>query len=225
MIKKLLLIIASVLLFSSGVAYAVNSDLTKSASSSPDLIKQLKDKLASRVAELNVLSQKVFWGQVKTLSDQKIIMTAGSNEVNISLNDDTIYSQISSVFKKKTITLDTFKSGQSIFSWGTFNSSTNTLSARAIVINELPLYIVGKINSPDKKNFQFSLSSKDKNYLVDHQVTTSDFSYGLEKGLVKSGFSKFSEGQQVFVVGDLTTDKNGKELLSAQRIIILNLTK
>ncbi|MBI3384713.1 hypothetical protein HY030_00795 [Candidatus Gottesmanbacteria bacterium] len=184
-------------------------------------IKELKEKLASRVAELNVLSQRVFKGEIKTLSDQKIIFSAGANEVTASLDDNTALSQIDSDFQKTKIQLDDLKLGQTVYIWGTFNATTNTLTAKAVVAMKLPLGLIGKIKNVDKKNFQITVSSSSKDYLVDIDQTTRTSLYNQAKGLTRSGFSKFSAGQLVYVYGFLTVTKEGKELLPAGRILIL----
>ncbi len=221
--KKLLLFSILFLLatMASGIWAADTSPTPQATVSSERKIRELNEKLASRVAELNVLSQKVFKGEIKTISDQKIIFSVGGNEVTANLNDDTTISEIASDFKKKQIKLDDLKVGQTVYVWGTFNATTNTLTAKAAVVMQLPLALVGKIKNIDKKNFQITVLSSTKDYLVDIDQTTRTSLYDRQKGLTRSGFSKFSEGQLIYVYGFLTVTKEGKELLPAGRILIL----
>lgn len=222
--SKFLTLILILFVFTPAVSViaAVEATPTPQITISSDLkIKELKEKLASRVAELNVLSQKVFKGEIKTISDQKIIFSVGVNEVTANLNDDTAISEIGSDAKKKQIKIDDLKVGQTVYIWGTFNATTSTLMAKSVVVMELPLTLVGKIKSVDKKNFQITVSSLQKGYLIDIDQTTRTLIYDQHQGLTRSGFSKFSEGQLVYVYGFLTITKEGKELLPAERILIL----
>lgn len=216
-------IITIILVFGAVKALAVES--TESANTpTPTIeqkIKELKERLASRVAELNVISQKLVKGEIKTLSDQKIIILSNTNEISINLNEESSFYAIGSDGVKKSVKLSDLKTGQTALSFGAYNSSTNTLTSKTIVVEELPTIIVGQIKSVDKKNYQLSVSTKEKDYLIDHEVTTKNFTIGKDDVLVKSGFSKYEEGQIVYVVGDLVTDKSGKELLSAFRIIVI----
>ncbi len=89
---------------------------------------------------------------------------------------------------------------------------------------ELPLALVGRIKNVDKKNFQITVAVLAKDYLVDIDQTTRTSLYDNQKGLSRSGFSKFIEGQLIYVYGFLTITKDGKELLPAGRILILKET-
>jgi predicted RND superfamily exporter protein len=187
-------------------------------------IKELKDRLASRVAELNVISQKMIKGEIKTISDSKIILISNGNEININLNDESSFFLFQNTGVKKPIKVDSLKTGQAAISWGAFNSSTSTLSSKTFVVVETPLLITGTIRSVDKKNYQLVVQTTEKEYLIDHDVTTKNYMLAKDDVLAKSGFSKYQEGQTVYVAGDLVTDKNGKDMLLAQRIIILKNT-
>lgn len=184
-------------------------------------IKELKDKLATKVAELKITSQKVFLGTIKTLSDQKIILTTDTQEININLDENTSLQQEDKTGSKKNIKISQLAQGQTLLALGTFNKDSSELLAKNIVARDLATTIVGAVKSVDKKNYQLMVLSNGKEILVDHQTTTKDFLYEEGKNLQKIGFSKFSEGQTVYVYGFMTKDKDGKEMLSAERIIIL----
>lgn len=223
-LNKTLLLPVIFILFVS-MTYGINAaDITSESKNSPSSelkIKELKEKLASRVAELNIVSQKVFIGEIKTISDQKIIFNVLGNEVTANLNDDTAISEIGSDFKKNTIKLDDLKVNQTVYIWGTFNSTTNTITAKSVLVMELPLALIGRIKNVDKKNYQITIAVSAKDYLVDIDQTTRTSIYDEHKGLSKGGFSKLSENQLVYVYGFLKTTKEGTELLPAERILIL----
>ena len=212
---KKILIILSLLLMS-------GSDIFAQESTNTAKIKELKDKLASRVAELNLQTKKMIQGEIKTLSDQKIILTNNNIEINVNLDDDTTLTQQTGDGKKKTIKVDSMKSGQNIFTWGSFNSGTNVMTASNITVVDMPAIIIGRIKSIDSKNYQLIVTEGNKDILVDHNFSTKDLILNKDYNTAKGGFSKFAEKQLVYVFGYNTTDKNDKPMLSAQRIIILS---
>ena len=212
---KKILIILSLLLMS-------GSDIFAQESTNTAKIKELKDKLASRVAELNLQTKKMIQGEIKTLSDQKIILTNNNIEINVNLDDDTTLTQQTGDGKKKTIKVDSMKSGQNIFTWGSFNSGTNVMTASNITVVDMPAIIIGRIKSIDSKNYQLIVTEGNKDILVDHDFSTKDLILNKDYNTAKGGFSKFAEKQLVYVFGYNTTDKNDKPMLSAQRIIILS---
>ena len=58
-----------------------------------DKLKQieiLKDKIATKVAEIRQKDKAAFFGKVKTVSDENIILISGNREINISHSEDTI---------------------------------------------------------------------------------------------------------------------------------------
>ncbi len=198
------------------------SDIFAQESTNTAKIKELKDKLASRVAELNLQTKKMIQGEIKTLSDQKIILTNNNIEINVNLDDDTTLTQQTGDGKKKTIKVDSMKSGQNIFTWGSFNSGTNVMTASNITVVDMPAIIIGRIKSIDSKNYQLIVTEGNKDILVDHDFSTKDLILNKDYNTAKGGFSKFAEKQLVYVFGYNTTDKNDKPMLSAQRIIILS---
>ena len=198
------------------------SDIFAQESTNTAKIKELKDKLASRVAELNLQTKKMIQGEIKTLSDQKIILTNNNIEINVNLDDDTTLTQQTGDGKNKTIKVDSMKSGQNIFTWGSFNSGTNVMTASNITVVDMPAIIIGRIKSIDSKNYQLIVTEGNKDILVDHDFSTKDLILNKDYNTAKGGFSKFAEKQLVYVFGYNTTDKNDKPMLSAQRIIILS---
>lgn len=220
---KFLLIFISFSLFlltcsKTTVAQEKNSQTTASGELK---IQELKEKLASRVAELNTVSQRLIKGEIKTLSDEKIVLMQNGSEININISEESSFYKLETNGAKKTVKIADLKTGQTVYSPGSYNTATNSLITKTINVVEFPTIIAGVVKNVDKKNYQLMVSAKDKEYLIDHDVATKNFLLDPEGKMQRSGFSKYAEGQTVFVLGDMVTDKSGKDLLSAFRIIIL----
>lgn len=185
-----------------------------------DKIKELKDKLASRVAELNVVSQKVLTGEIKTLSDEKIILTVNDAEINVEINEDTKFYELGRDNKKSDLELDDLKTGEQVVVWGSFNSSTNTITTNNVYRQPNDISFVGKVKGVDRKNFQVTVTdTENTDYTVDVEVDTKVNQYDASKGLVKAGFSKIKEEQFLYVLAEPPT--NEKNLVSGKNIVVL----
>ena len=220
--KYKIVITVLLMLFSASYTYGTESTSSDSATPSSDFkIQELKDKLASRVAELALVSQKVLSGEIKTLSDEKIIIVNDNRETDLNLKDDTAFLEILRDYATAKIKLDNLKTGQKILSYGAFNSTTNSLNAQFVVFLNETLKITGKIKNVDSENYQLTVSSNGTDVLIDHLTTTKDYLLDKNNKFVRSGFSKFENNQLVYAVGAFDEDKNKNKLFSAVRIIIL----
>lgn len=206
-------------------AVATPSGTVTPTSVRSEQITQLKDRIATKVAELKILAPQVVVGTIKTLSDQKIVMTVNDEDLSIDISDDTTLLQFDQDQNKKTLKIAGLETGQKILVWGNLNKETNIMTADTVVARDFPLVFVGQIKSVDKKNYQFLVSSdgKDLPYLFDVNPPTKIAVLANDNSTAKIGFSKLLSGQIVYVygfVGDKT--KTGQVLLSAKRIIVLS---
>lgn len=185
-----------------------------------DKIKELKDKLASRVAELNVVSQKIITGTIKTLSDEKIILSADEAEINAEINEETVIYELGRDYKKSELKLDSLKTGEQVVTWGGFNSETNTINTKNVYRLPDDLSFVGKIKGIDKRNFQVTVTdTENTDYMIDVELDTKVNQYDASKGLLKIGFSKLVEGQFVYVLAEPSSAE--KNLVSGKTIVVI----
>jgi len=227
-IAILSLLIISVLFINTGLAKALES--TPSGTVTPATVRssqisELKEPSATKVAELKILAPQVIIGTIKTLSDQKIVLTVNQEDLSIDITEDTTLSQFDQDQNKKSLKIGDLKTGQKIVVWGTLNKETNTMTADTVVARDFPLTFVGQIKSVDKKNYQFIVANEGKDipYLFDVNPPTRISLLANDNNSTKTGFSKLIEGQTVYVygfIGDKT--KDGQTLLSAKRIIVLS---
>lgn len=225
MVKKMaIFILIIVIILSLKIDFVQALEGTPSVTSRNQQIKELKEKIATKVAELKILAPKVLLGEIKTLSDQKIIITVQETDVNIELSDDTSFSYVSEDGNKKDIKVGQLKVGQKIIVWGTFNKEAQTMTATGVVARDLAKVLTGQIASIDKKNYQFTVSDKSGvlPYTFDINPPTKINILGDDNKLTKIGFSKLAVGQTVYIYGFVGEKTDNKTLLSAKRIIVLS---
>lgn len=220
--KKIALIIG--LLFSFSSATAIAQTLTPSSSPASqeiteklsDQINTLKEKIASRVAQLKLVEKRGFVGKVKDVSGNQIILIDINNsQRNIDVDEITKFSSSSS---KDSFGLSDVKSGNVISVVGLYNKDSQRLLARFIITYATPMYTSGSITNLDKTNFTLTLAMEEgKSYLVDVENVTKITSYSNDTS-EKLGFSKITQGTRAVIIG--YADKKEKDRMVATRILL-----
>lgn len=180
-------------------------------------INQLKERIASRVAELNLVEKKGIIANVIESSGNQITLK--------DLSDKTRYMDADEITKftssdKNTFGLSDLTKGTKISVVGLYNKQSQRILARFVEAVITPTYLHGRISTIDKKNFTITLQSENqKSKKVDIQTVTLINAHTKEDGLTKLGFSKLIVGDNVLITG--FPDKKDPSLLVANRVLVL----
>jgi hypothetical protein len=206
--KKIFLILIIVSLIIPNSAFAQIEEIE----SKVDLI---KDKVASRVAELKLVEKRGVVGIVESATETEI-------RVN-DLNDKTRIIEVDELTKfnsldSKEFGISDIKKGTKISAIGLYNKESKKLLARFVNEISIPIFLSGVISAKDDKNFTITLSTEDeKEYLVDIENITKSFSY-TEGDLETSGFTKLELLQNAIVIG--FTDPKDQDRITASRVVV-----
>ncbi len=193
------------------------------ATSTPSPVEQqigeLKDRIASRVAQLKLVEKRGIIGKVTDISDTQITLTDIKGETRFVDVDEL--TKFSSTKTNDSIGISDIKKNDTLGVLGLYNKQSRKILARSISIITLPKMIHGFIVNVDADNFILSVSSDNNDqFEVSIETTTKTFFYDKVSGnLVRSGFSKIKEGQKIFVNGQ--PDKTDNKKISGDRITIL----
>ncbi len=178
-------------------------------------LNNLKERIASRVAQLNLVDKRGIVGTVTDVNGTQITITdIQGNTRYIDVDELTQFMSTSS----KQIGISDITKGSAIGILGLYNKESKRILARFIDEMTLPTLISGAVTNIDKENYEITVSTPDKkDRIVEIDTITKTVVYGKDTGLVRSGFSKIQQGERVFVVGYPDTKNNTK--LIAGRII------
>ncbi len=180
-------------------------------------INNLKEKVASKVAELKLVEKRGIIGVVTQASDNKITLTDGFGETRFVDVDEL--TKFSSVNVKGSFGISDISAGMPISVIGLYNKDSRRLLARFVNEYIVPVFISGQITDVDKINYTITVvNEQQKKMIVDIENITRTSTYNDEDGVTKAGFSKIETGQRVHVIGYL--NKNDKKRLTATRILI-----
>ena len=176
----------------------------------------LKSKIASKVAELNLVEKRGIYGIVEDATDTQIMLK--------DVDGNNKFADVDELTKFSSSTNNSFgisdvKKGMTLGILGLYNKESQRTQAREVNEEDLlPNFIYGAVYSIDSTNFTITVAKENgaKN-IIDVENITKTYAYA-SKTLVKSGFSKIKLGETVIVVGFF--DKQNKNEIIAGRLLL-----
>lgn len=220
MIQKIFTIgiLFALILFVPTVGHAATTPTpSATVSQSEEQINNLKERIASRVAQLNLVEKKGIIGTVSDVSETQltIVDMKGNNRI-VDVDELTKFSSPSA---KSTFGISDITKGTTVGVIGLYNKDSRRLLARWIDVLQLPNFYSGGILTIDKDNFTFTIATVDnQSVAIDVENITKTSLFTKTGGLVKAGFSKLSVGERIIVVG-FPSEKD-KNLIIASRILL-----
>lgn len=215
--KYLLPFILFFLLVSPVGAQTATPSPTSSQPTMVDQITDLKDRIASRVAQLKLVDKRGIVGVVQSTTSTQITMEDINN--NTRFVDVDEITKFSSPSASGTFGISDLTKGTKISVLGLYNKQSRRITARFIAVDTFPTSLSGQVSSVDAKEFTFKIASEDGSQTtIDVENVTKTSVYTKKTEMEKAGFSRIEVGQRVFVTG--FPDKKEKFRMVATRIII-----
>jgi len=185
-------------------------------------IRELRERVATKVAELKEKGKRAWYGEIKSISGTTIILTTKQGEKTILTDEDTIFLRIGAGGRKK-ITLANLVVGEQIVALGQVDTEKGEMTAKVIIGKILPININGKVTAVDVEGGTLTVATLHRgSFIVDVETTTKILAWEKGKGLTKSGLSKIKVGDRVHVNGFTTTKpKEGENRITGNRILVL----
>ena len=187
-------------------------------------IDEIKDRVATKVAELRQSEKRAMFGTVKSTSVSSITVETTTKDIKIELTDNIAVAQ--TIKGKRTkLTTDDLSKGDVITIFGNYDPTLDILSALAIYIQSPPSLLVnGTITDVSKKDFTITISTpQGQSYVVDVEKVTKILSWTKDNGIAKAGFSTLTIGDSAHIAG--TAEPKETNRISALRILTVgNLT-
>lgn len=218
-----LLTITVLTIFYSNEAYAQTKAKITPSPTPKDLkeegieqIQKIKDIVASKVAELNLVEKRGFIGVVTDTSTSQITIKDKSDLQRIVDIDDLTKFEGSD---DETFGISDVKNGNTLIFLGLYNKDNKHLLARQIKKpGNIPTSLSGIVSKIDEDNFQIEVTTEEnKKMKVDIEKSTKTSSYSKGGEIEKSGFSKIKLHERILIVG--FPDPENKETINASRIM------
>lgn len=195
-----------------------SSSKNKTSPAVTDKQKELIEKVASRESELREKRKRAFFGEIKSIKDERITLLTESGEKTVIIDDTTKFVWIKIDGSKLPITQKDIEPGDKIAAVGVLNED-NTLQARRIIGRLYPTNINGVITDIKKGSLTVAGQNGDVSLTVSTTATTKVSIWQKGEGLVKGTVSDLAKGQRVHING-LAKQKD-KTIIEANRILVL----
>jgi len=177
--QALLICLFAYLLITAPAVAAITPSPTESTSPTNSIdiekIQRIKDIVASKVAELNLVEKRGIVGKLKENSNMHLVISdIKSNTRNIDVDELTKFSISGTKGKDNTLGISDLKKDVLYSFVGLYNKDTQRLLARSITeADTIPLFFEGAIFSVDSKEFQIQVvNNKGEKKSVDIQSST-----------------------------------------------------
>ena len=185
-------------------------------------IKLLKEKIATKVAELRKENKTVIIGYIATHDKESLIVKSNDNKTHKITVDETI-TELYSLSKKKPtkIKIANLKVGDYVVVSGI--QIDDFMSANIIYVDKEYGVLAGKVTDIDSKEFSIQALATDKDqYTLDVESTTKQAIYTVNTNSIqKAGFSKIKVGDTIHFVVEKTNDKKTTIRAPAIRLLII----
>ncbi len=222
--KKILflfLLLFTFLILTSRLSFAASptpsDDTPTPTDAEQEQLDELKEKIASKVAQLKLTEKRGIIGTVLENSNTQI--TVIDYQDNQRFVDVDELSRFSSP-KDDNFGVSDIKEGDVLGILGIYNKQSRRILAREINVITSPKFINGVVLAINDDDYYLTIvTNSQKKVIVDVENITKTFSYDKESGLLKSGFSKIEEDVNILLVG--YESKTDKDRITATRIILL----
>lgn len=232
--KKILIILSLATCYLIGVSKVEGSLVGNAAAVQPttpqktttppsDVINELKERIASRVAQLKLVERRGIIGTVTDISDTQITIT--DVQKNTRFVDVDELTKFSSPKAKEAFGISDITKGNTVSILGLYNKQSRRILARFVNVVSTPIFLTGTVISVNEDEFSAKIISDDQTITtVDVEKITKTVSYTKEEGQSKSGFSKIQPGQHIAVIG-FPDAKEKNRMIASRFIIFSNLPK
>ncbi len=183
-------------------------------------LEDLKERLATKVAQLRQSQRRAIFGTIKSTSVSTITVELQTSDIKIELTDDIQVFQIIKGTRTKLTTEDLAK-GDMVSVFGEYDTGLEILRAKVVFIQSpLPQSTAGRITEISEKDFTVTIATPEgQTYILDIERSTKNLLWEPDKGIVKSGFSKLAVGNTVHATGIPVPKKENR--LTALRLLDL----
>jgi len=219
-IKKILVITFFIIFLGFLISFVILAQEKVSTSSSEKEVEILKEKIASKVAQLRQENNQAVSGKIINLSENQIEIKDNNDKKILIKLDPTLtkYYRIKNNQKKEINFSDLEKNNYVVVSGITTDKGIN---ANLIFVDEKYLVEFGRVIEINKDSYWLKINTiTNENIILDIETYTKQLMLNIKDlQLEKTGFSKIKEGDMInFVAKDA---KNENNHFSAQKIIVI----
>lgn len=183
-------------------------------------VQLLKDKIATKVAEMRDTSKSTKAGTVTNIEKDIITIQTEDGATTKITYDDTVTKLVSLVSKGDDLKLSDIKKGDYLVVSGL--AIEDSLTATIIYKDQQFLALSGKVSDVQKADFEITVITTGKDtYTLDIESSTKQSIFDYEEAaVIKSGFSKIHVGDTINFVIKKSDGKTATKATAIRTLII-----
>jgi hypothetical protein len=182
------------------------------------IIETLKEKIATKVAEIRQRDKTALSGSIQKVTGETLVLSPGDRTVTIS--EDTVVYRMENG-KRIEGTTKLLTTGTTITIFGYQSDDHTTVTAKYCVVETPRTVRIGKISEIDRPNYSFVLVSNQTKTTIDFESSTRAFSFNPNKhSFDKLGFSKLNPGDELILYG--VPNEKDEARVTASRIYVIS---
>jgi len=172
-------------------------------------IQDLKEKLATKVAEIRENQKRGFFGEIAALTKTSFTLAIDSGEVKIRFDEDT---KIYKLGKARTEgAASDLKNSLTATVLGLYDEENKQQNAKVILLQSGQLHFSGGVTEINRTAGNFIIKRRDgKTQVIEYEKTTSADEYTETQKTAKSGLSRLNKDDWVEVWGTPYEDDTTK---------------
>lgn len=163
-------------------------------------VQLLKDKIATKVAELNKTTQKITTGYVDNITQNSFTISTKDQKNTLNVTIDESLTKLYSLREKtqKEIALKEIKKNDFVLVEGP--QIEDTVTANSIYLSQRSVVKFGRIIEVKKEEYTIKLETDEKDvYTLDIESFTRQLMLDDKKGtIVRTGFANLKEGDNAY---------------------------
>lgn len=193
---------------------ATSSPTSRPTSTVDSKINELKERIATQVARLDIIKKRGVVGKITDLSNNQIVVEdIRGNKRFVDVDELTKFQDTG----ERQIGISDLKKGDQIEVVGLYNTESRRILARFVKKRTSLVKFLGEVMEVDQKNFILEVAQNQNTKIVEVETITKIQQWTKSDGLAKSGFSKIEVGEKILIVGF----EQGKDKIIASRILLL----
>jgi hypothetical protein len=209
------------------VNFATAKEASPSASLVPpkdkstlDKINLIKEKVASKVAQLNEKIQYASDGSIEKLEEGLFTFSSNGEEKTVNEEENTIFLIRNDKLTTQKGEFSDLEENDSVTVIGTEQIGTGIINAKLVVKTKPVMTFAGKVQTVNKKNFAFTVKEKDNEYTFDYEKYTKSFLLSKSTNkLAPTGFSSIEPDMNIQIMA--IPQKDSETKFTALRLILI----
>lgn len=223
MILGLILVINTQVYSQTKVATAELKTATAPATASElEAVQDLKEKVASKVAELRHNNERAVAGEISAIEDSGLTTVADDGrQYTVTLDEDLTKYYSLEKGTEKEIQKSDLKVGKYLIASGVINDKT--IAANVVYLDVQYLVASGKVTEINNSDYYIKVTTLEKdNLTIDIETNTKINLLNIKTlEIERGGFSKIKEGDTVHFVYQKSGSNQEKNRFSALRILVI----